>query len=176
MAIKYKILISILVIAVAIIAVCIFIIAPTVKQVADMSQKIEMQREQLEQQYKAGQLLKKSIADFEQIKPQREKISSIFIREGNELELITQLETIASQNGVIQTIHLDSLNKKKQGIYSSLPIRVSVTGEFSNVMNYLQEFENLEYVYNAGEITITGPSKNTNEISLSLSGEIYVTQ
>ena len=92
MSVKRKIIISVAAVLSVTFIVVYFIILPTIRDIKKISDAVYQERVDLEKKYLRGQLLKKTIQDFEKIKPQQEKLAAAFIKEGEELEFITALE------------------------------------------------------------------------------------
>lgn len=173
MGIKRKIVITIL-IFIAITALIVYlIILPTVKQIRAISDAVYIERVDLEKKYQRGQLLRKTIEDFEKIRPKKDKLSSVFIMEGNELEFITALEQIAISHGIEQSLRLQPIDSSQDSkYYYPLPLSISIDGEFTKILKYLKNLEQLNFYVNISSISINAGEKN-NIISANLDGEIF---
>ncbi|MBI3290881.1 type 4a pilus biogenesis protein PilO [Candidatus Falkowbacteria bacterium] len=176
MKLDIKVKISIYVVAVIIIIAFIsyFIILPTIRDIQSIKKAVYLEREDLERKYLRGQLLNKTIEDFERIKPEKDKLLSIFITEGEELEFITDLEEIAGRHNIEQNIKLQS-NKSRENFYFSLPLEISGTGNFTQILRYLKDIERLKYYFNIKNIAASTSQGGGTlaPINVTLSGKIY---
>src|SRR3989338_6353413 len=178
MHIRQRIGIIFAIVAILLIGVVVFIIWPTITDIRQISQSVYLERVDLEKKYLRGQLLRKTIEDFEKIKPQQEKLAAAFIKEGEELEFITALERVAAANGLSQVIKLQPTQDKtlEKKFYSPLPLTLNATGSFLNTLKYLSDLQNLKYYFNVSAITFSNQSANRNNpeiINTNLAGEIY---
>jgi len=180
MSLKRKILISIILVLLFTGLIAYFIIWPTVRDIRKISQSIYLERLDLEKKYQRGQLLRKTLADFEKIKPEREKLTSIFITEGKELDFITTLEKVALINNVNQEIKLKAEEKIKNGegakSYLTTPLAVNISGNFIDVLKYLNSLQMLRYYFNIANFSLSSASANNNvtgEVKASFEGEVY---
>jgi len=149
-----------------VIAIGIGIILPSVRYINTMKQEIEHTEAQLEEQYQKIKLLKRSINEIEEIKQNTKKFYSITMGKGNELQLIEQLEQLATTHHVAQNLGV-SYN---DNIYT---FSFKINGEFTDVMNYLQSLEQFPYYIN---ISAIGLNKSGENVSLSFSGDVYSTK
>lgn len=171
MTIKKKIAISIIIVLIFTALIIYFVIYPTIKDIKKISSTIYDERVDLEKKYLRGQLLKKTIEEFESAKPKQEKLASIFIVEGNELEFITALEKIASAYNVEQSLQLKPV-QNKNSFYYSLPLDIKIKGNFINILKYLKELEKSNYYFNISAVDLNNDNK-TDIISADLSGKVY---
>jgi len=151
-----------------------FIILPTVADIIQIHDAVYKERLDLETKYKRGQLLKQTIANFEKVKPVSEKISSAFIIKNNELDFITALEKIATADNVTQNVHLaPQPQKTSEGVsYFPLNLEIDVSGEYINILKYLNDLELQTYQINISSIVLTGNSKD-NSIDGKITGQVY---
>jgi len=152
-----------------------FIVIPTVRDIKKISSDVYAERLDLEKKYLRGQLLKKTVEDFEKIKPQKNKLLSAFITENQELEFITNLEKIATENKLTQNIRLHQ-NPDDQGdkIFYNLPLEVTAQGDFINIMKYLRDLETLSYYFNINSISLDSDGQTPLSVSVNLKGSVYV--
>lgn len=174
MNIKRKITISIIIVLAITSLIIYFVILPTAEDIKKISNDVYLERVDLEKKYLRGQLLKKTIKDFEEIKPEQDKLASIFIMEGEELKFITALEKISAANNLEQNLQLQTNQSKisKDELYYTLPLKVTVQGSFDKILKYLQDLEKINYYFNVSSINIS--AKNSAEIITAvMDGEIY---
>lgn len=171
MTVKKKIAISMIIVGIATTLVVYFIILPTIQDIKKISDGVYNERMDLEKKYLRGQLLKKTIENFEKVKPEKDRLSSIFIKEGEELKFITKLEEIAAFHNLKQDLGLQAVKDGGSGFHS-VPSGVSVQGEFINILKYLKDLQQLNYYFNIFSITINSAGEE-DSITANLQGEIY---
>ncbi|MAF13839.1 MAG: hypothetical protein CMI53_03030 [Parcubacteria group bacterium] len=172
MTVKLKIGISIGVVMVVMSIIIYFVILPTVNDIKSISDAVFNERLDLEKKYLRGQLLKETIENFEKIEPEKEKLTSIFIIEGEELEFITLLEKIAETYNLTQTLKLNTPDKSTNVEYYTLSSQVSVNGEFIDVLKYLESLEQSNFYFNISSLALDTLSQG--EVTANFKGNIFV--
>ncbi|MFA6410369.1 MAG: type 4a pilus biogenesis protein PilO [Candidatus Buchananbacteria bacterium] len=175
MTIRKKIIISIIIILSTTFLIIYLIILPTVKDILEINKLVYAERVDLEKKYERGQLLRKTIEDFQKIKPQENRLISVFVIESKELEFITTLEKISNTQQLDQKIYLKSAvkTKDKEEIYDSLPVEIAIKGNFTGILKYLNDLEKLNYYFNISTINI-GTEDGSESVSANLKGKIYI--
>ena len=138
----------------------VFMAWPSLKIIQTLNNQIYEQRVELEKMYRRGQILKQTIKEYEQVKPQISSLQQIFVNRGQELELITALENIASATNINQNIKLgvtDNLNKNQK-----LPLELQVTGTTAQIINYLAGLESLNYYLNIDTVRLVNSQTEPN--------------
>ncbi|NUM25165.1 MAG: hypothetical protein HUU49_00905 [Candidatus Buchananbacteria bacterium] len=173
---KQKIIIAVLAVLLLSGMISYFIILPTINDIKKISNDVYLERLDLEKKYLKGQLLKKTMEDFEKIKPEKNKLANIFIKEGKELEFITALESISSQYKLEQTLKLGTKQDQGSGTYHAVPLEIVVKGTFVDTLKYLNELEKLNYYYSISSIALgSAQDQSLNPVVSSLIvGKIYV--
>jgi len=167
---KVKITISTIGVILIISLITVFIIIPTISDIKKISNPIYLERVDLEKKYLRGQLLKKTVSNFEEIKSQKNKLDTIFIKEGEELKFISTLEGIASLNSVDQTIELRVKDVEEKRGTKTFPLKITAKGSFAQVMNYLTDLEGLDYYLNISSVDLIGEK---GSIIATFSGEVF---
>lgn len=177
MSIKRRMILSVVMVILVNALIVYFIILPTIDDIRAISDAVYRERVDLEKKYQRGQLLNKTLENFEQVKEQRGKIGSAFIIEGDELSFITALEAIAEKNKLAQDIKLDSKKvAESKNLFQSQKINVSLTGKYGGLRQYLYELELLPYMINIFDVTWTTPEKIQPAdaiLTMNLDGKIY---
>lgn len=174
MTIKKRITISTSIVVILTGLIIYFIILPTMQDIKKISNDVYIERVDLEKKYLRGQLLKKTIEDFERIKPEEDKLNSVFIIEGEELKFITALEKIAIFHSLKQDIRLQPNQDPGSGFYYTLPLEIMSRGEFVKILKYLQDLEKLNYYFNISSIVLSADNQNDDAVTIILKGETYV--
>lgn len=143
------------------------VIMPTVDKIRLLRSQIITQKVELEKKLNRETNMSKLAEKLKKIEPQLEKFERIFINQNRELEFITTLEKIASENNVSQKINLAPKKNDLDGIYKNVPITLAVNGNFINLRNYLVDLEALSYYLNISQLIITNtPSAGTSKLKI----------
>ena len=177
MNVRNKILIFVGIVSAMIGSIIYFIILPTIEDIETISNTVYLERVDLEKKYLRGQLLKKTIEDFEKMKPEQNKLTSICIIENKELDFITALETVAAQRNLDQDLQLQPLqiSNGEDGVYP-LKLGIKTQGSFINILKYVKDLEKLPYYFNISSVDIIAASKDYqqyNAITIMLKGDVY---
>ena len=143
-----------LILGFACLAIIFFVIVPSLQDILKLSNEIQTQREALEDMYQRGQNLKKTHEQFDQIQTETSKIKDLLLKKGEELNFITSLEEVASQNNVIQNIQLDTNNINHQNGYATMPAKLNLSGRYQDILGYLIDLEKLNYYLNITHIAL----------------------
>lgn len=175
MTIRKKIITLILIITATSGIIIYLVILPTLFDIKKINETIYNERIGLEKKYIRGQLLKKTVEDFDKIKGQINYLSNSFLVIDKELEFITNLEKIASANSIEQTIALDINRIKKRENYKEIPITLEIQGNFIQTMSYLNDLEKLSYyiTLDALKINAISPEAGADQLKTVISGQIY---
>ena len=176
MSIKKKIAIYITGVAVLAGAIVAAIILPTIKDIKAINNQVLTEKIDLEKKYLRGQLLKKTIENFERIKPQEEKLEKIYIEPGQELGFVTTLENIASRHQLAQDISLTDAKSGATATYEPLALRITTNGPLLASLGYLRDLERLPVYFNIHEISIKNDiraSSANSPISITNTGQAF---
>lgn len=159
-----------------------FLIIPSVRSIKQKSQEMIRQKVVLDQTLNKksnSEIVKSKSKNFE------ERISAIdsnFMKRGDELNLIKILETIATQNGVTQTISPTISKDVSENLFYVMNLKLNITGSFKNVLNYIQSIESSQYYINITSINMVKSqqkpsddqnSQNLSAVSCTISAETY---
>lgn len=174
MSIKQKMIIYLTSVIFIISLIIYFIILPTIRDIKKMSDDIYAERVDLEKKYQRGQLLRKTVENFEKIKPEKDKLTSAFIIAGRELEFITTLENVASTHQLAQDIKFQ--RAQSEGVNTTFPSPLELTvskGSFTKILQYLKDLERLNYYFNISSINMDVASKGQSQPVTTLRGNVY---
>ncbi|MFA4818947.1 MAG: hypothetical protein WC621_03835 [Patescibacteria group bacterium] len=155
-----------------------FIIGPSLREILNLSDQIYQQRIDLEKLYRKGKILKQTLKDYQTIKPTVGQFNSIYVERGNELNLITAMEKVASDHTVDQEIIIGTPDIK--GDKNSLPIQLQVNAPLANLLKYLGGLEQMDYYLNIQTLRVSKYSARSNApapknitVSAILLGSVY---
>ena len=110
---------------------------------------------------------------MEKIKSKVQLFPQHIFRRGDELKLITALENIAAKNKVSQKINGSNIDKVNA---PTINISLSISGKYSNVLNYLADIENMRYFISAPQAQMystVDPSSKTETTYMNLELALY---
>jgi len=153
------------------IIVALTIILPTIKQIADINKNTQQVRMYMEKKHNGIMGLRNAKIKAREIKEEVFSFVNYFYYPEQELKLITQLESISTNNKVTQNINGYEI---KDG---TAKLSLNIIGDYNDTLNYLSELENIDYFIRINFLHLTQEQdRNTKtpvtKINLELS--IYV--
>jgi len=149
-----------------------FAIMPSVAAINDLDEKIISAKIDMEKKYQLKNntlVLNKKISE---IASGVKDLDDVFINKNRELEFITVLESMANKNNVEQRINLSSPAKESSSKTSkndvsvpgniSVPIAITLTGNYKNIINYISEINSLKYYINIDGLDFVSGSSNSS--------------
>ncbi len=147
-----------------------------IKRAEIVTQKIE-----LEQKLNKEKNMASLSTKVKKVEPFVDKLMNVYINQNRELEFITTLEGIASENNISQSLNLNLDNSNQTSSYNIVPLEISASGTYNNLLAYLIALETMNYYINvtswqfSSSKTVTSGSSvlNAGKQSPSPSGEHY---
>lgn len=119
---------------------------PSVFKIRSLTQALFDQQAEIERRYILRNYVKNTLTDIDTAHLQLEGIQDTYIREGEELTFIQEMEHAASVAGVTQELSLETVNQIEITLWEKeIPLRVKVKGPFTQVNSWLNEVEHLGY-------------------------------
>ena len=149
-----------------------FVIWPAFATILDYKQRIAEENKSLENKLAMGLNAKKIKEQLDTAEKSASSLDDVYIKSGDELALLGNLESIASTTGVVIALKPDFNLQPVDKTTKRLPLDISVTGKLKNLMLFANSLDNTPYYYVFNSFSL---SKESDEIqSLSLSGQFYV--
>jgi Tfp pilus assembly protein PilO len=155
-----------------VVGVVFIAVLPTINEIKNLRKNIISKKIELEETLIKERNMSKLNEKVKIIEPKLEELNNIFINENKELEFITTLEGVAINNNVKQTINLMTESAIAENGYKKIPLNLSVTGNFINVVKYLTEIESLNYYIDIKNFNISSENKKIDGSLLSISSEV----
>lgn len=174
MTLKRKLILFVVTVLIAIGVVIVVVIIPTMARIKAISRQIYVEREDLETKYQKGQLLKKTLSDFNEIKPDITIVTNAFLISDQELDFVTALEQLEASTGVQQNVDLKTDGAVLSRGFKEIPLRLTVTGTYPNLLAYLRQLERLNYYIYIDSIRFDRQEKTTNPplVTATISGGV----
>jgi Tfp pilus assembly protein PilO len=173
---KIIILVSILSFLVFTIILGVFIPALNyIKKTADESYRLRMF---MEQKYEQSLRLRVTKKKLDEIKNASAGFYSFLFKAGDELKLITLLESISAKHSIIQSITNSTIDKIGGSQIASISINLS--GAYIDVLKYIAELEASDYFIYIKQVHImpmySRSGEGTQDSHVSITIELYVNQ
>lgn len=151
-----------------------FVIRPTLRQVRQITAAIQQEREDLEIKYQRGQRIKKITAEFNKIKPDKDRLNAMFVPASQALELvfITTLERLAPAHDVELTFDQNRVQDLSTP-ESPLPLTFTLRGNFKQVLRYLVAVERLPYYFNISDLSLRGINPDRGDVLMVVNGQAF---
>lgn len=154
-----------------------FVIWPSVQTIRQTAQSIYSEYEQLEAKHRRGHEMKFVAQEFKELQPKVEAFQNVALNQGDELKFITNLEAIASNNSVQQTLRLKTDAIESSGRrFQKLPFELTISGQYASVLKHLSEIESLDNLTQIEELRITPGTERGQSQSLQVRVSAFVLQ
>lgn len=153
----------------------LLVMLPAVKNIRQEKERIEAERQKLEGLLAKGQSIEKVKENFFLVSEEMLEMEKIFIKNGEELDFITELEDIATQNKIDQKISLSPKEENGGDSIKTSHIVLDLEGKINNILFYLNGLEQMDYYINFYEIDITpiqAEGIQTNSRPIYTNGEV----
>lgn len=137
-------------------------IIPQKSSLYTSAESIKSEKNELTRLFNQGKNIKELRNQLERYKKDALKLQSIFLYQNNEIEFITALEKIAAKNDIGQTINLAEPQTSDTDLTTSA-INLEITGNFKQIINYLEDLENLDYYVNLSQIQLLNGRENSDQ-------------
>lgn len=160
--------------AIIILGICVPVLN-YIKKTSDESYKLRMFLEQKYEQSLRSRITRKKL---EEIKISSANFYPFLFKSGDELKLITFLETLSAKHNITQTINNSTLDKI--GNSRMLSISMNLDGNYNDVLRYIAEMETSDYFIYINQMQFKPAAARNGQTapatSLSLNIELYVNQ
>ncbi len=171
-----KIIITIAATLLIIVGIAFFVILPTIQDIQEINKEILFEKKSLEAKFLSGQYYTKVYKDFKAIEPEIEKVQGMYIKKGEELNFITDIEKISETYNLepkITRINSDK-NDNNKGSFETLILEIRLTGGFTQIMEFLSDLEALKYYFNIFNISLASQNDKKNKINATIVGKVYI--
>jgi Tfp pilus assembly protein PilO len=172
MSVEKKLIITILLALTLIFLLGFFIIRPLFNDITDLAKKTENEQQSLEELYQRGKTLTQIQGELKQITDRQEDLEKIFFEQGKELDFITTLEKISSENNVTQDVSLRQQENYRDN-YTIMGVGLDLEGSLIDLLKYFQSLEKLENYINITSFNLTPSPEKSNQLKISLEANTY---
>lgn len=166
---------SITLIIISFLLLIILIIIPTIKSIDSINKEVYQQEKELKNKLAMGLNAKKIKDDLNKVETYIEDVDKIFVEKENELEIITKIEAIATNNGVEVSIKPDFKIQNFSNDIGKLPLSINVSGDYSQIMSFIRDIDCQEYYYNIDNANLSRvANKDLSILNLDVSGNLFI--
>ena len=151
---------------------------PSIKEISELEERISHTENFLENQYLKTKQLSRTIRKLDSTLLRSEKFNDIMLNEGDELKLITTLETLEKEIGIESTLKVDFVGGDKKAKIKNDYYKISFlnSGTYEKHIEYLKALEALPHYIIIKEIQFEtrGGDKKTRNVIARFDGKIFV--
>lgn len=126
----------------------------------------------LDKRHLSAENLRANLAQVKEIGAQVINYDNYFFSKGNELQLITDLESLAAKNKISQRIITSNLDNYQN---NRIKIEIGASGNYPDLLKYLNDLENYKYflIIESLDFQPVGRTVEQNTASLRLNISLY---
>jgi len=155
MILKKKINLSLAVFLILTIFLISFLIYPIYKDIKINSREIILQKEKIASLENEIENLEEFKINYRQIKPNLEKIETLFVNSGAPVGFISFLEKNSKDNKVSIEISPSLTIETTKTPWSSMTLQAKTIGSYSNFLKFLEKLESSHYLIEIQNLSIT---------------------
>lgn len=150
----------------------IMIIYPALLKIITIKNEIAAEKVSLERKLDMGLNAKKIKEELQEVENRLSILDSVFIPQGNELTLLSSIETLAAKNSVNITLKPDFKGVNMAGGIVRTPLVISAKGGFGNIMSFLNDLDGTDFFFISDQINLTRGDKDN--LNLTVAGQVYI--
>ena len=158
------------------VAIIAGVLVPTVWHIRKTAAESYALRVALEQRYEQSLRSRVTRQKLQEIKETISDFGRFLFKPGEELQLITFLENLATTHTLTQTINNSNLDKIKTS--PTAEISFNVSGDYQNLLEYIAELERSDYFITIEHLELKPIFNKTGEASslatLDINAKLYV--
>jgi cell division protein FtsL len=168
-------------IALAILLVVGLVIYPRYRAIVQANQQITEMRTKLETEYAKSKMLHRSQVNLSVAQKIAKDINASFLKKGEELKFIVEMENLAEKMAVAQKLSLGSSLRTVRPGLSAVDLNITAGGDLKNILKYIEELENSAYPlsilalnFNTGGPSWLASKGEPGVVTVVIKAEIYV--
>jgi len=157
-----------------IVVLIIFLIYPVFKEIKNDSKEFVSQKENLAVLEAKVKNIKEFEAVYRNLKPNLEKINTLFVNQEVPVEFIGFLEKTSKGCGLTFSLSLSPQIKVAEDVWPSLNFQINLEGNFLDFSKFLEKLESSPYLIEIQNITINKLGEfSSNNVKAALSIKVY---
>ena len=150
------------------------IIIPSIASIQTIGEKIRQQDQKLSEKKSSGFSIEKVKTELAGTQKQADPLAAAFVGNGQELEMITQLEGLAQKSGVNVQVAPDLNPKPASNNVQRLPLKISAIGAYLNILKFISNIETLSHYFNISQLDIKPQNDASGAVTLEIEGQNYI--
>lgn len=159
-------------------AIAVAILLPSLREIAKLSDELADTQQLIEDRYRQAQNMQRSLQELDDISEQVSQFSTQTLTVGDELSLITELESLAAAYNIDQQLDIQVTDINKGELKERIDLTFANRGSYADHIAYLQALEQQEYVMHIRRLIWESrpvQGVTTTPILLRFNGFIYAT-
>ena len=149
-------------------------IVPAFASIQSIGTRIREQDQKLSQKQSSGFDIEKVKSELAAAAEQGAVLDSVFVGQSKELELITQLESLAQKLELNILVTPDLNLKPINNSVQRLPIKIIASGSYLNALKFISDIEALNHYFNITRLAIKPKNNATGLVTLEIEGQDYI--
>lgn len=173
---KNRFLISTITFVLLLVAIIVLITLPALREIRLINQQVYEERVRLERLYVRGQLQKRVRENYAKIENDVGFLDTMLLKENQELQYITSLESLANAAGVELDITIGEPKRAPEQAYSTLPFTFALAGNWGAILRWVEEVEALPYYTTIREVSVSvreGTEEAGRSAAVSIGADTY---
>ena len=154
-----KYILIFLILLISSLALIMGIIKPCLKKTREDNLLIQNQKQTIEKLLAKGQSINHNRQNLEEVQKNIDVLDTIFLKTGEELNFIMDLEKAAQKNNLEQVIKFDNNKGTQEAEITMVPIDLQISGNLKNIIAYINMLETFDYSINLTKIDISSQNR-----------------
>ena len=146
------------------------LIYPAFHKIISIKQEISKEKSDLEAKLNMGLNAKRIKEELDGIENSLQNLDTVFIKQGEELNLLSSFEAIANKHQVTLSIKPDFNGQAINGIVK-IPMELKANGNFNNLMSFANDLDTTAFYFVTDNLSL---KKNEKDLELTLTGQTYL--
>lgn len=148
------------------------IIYPALIKIITIKNEISAEKTALENKLNMGLNAKKIMADLQKVESDLSILDSAFIRQSDELALLSDIEALAAKNSVSVSLKPDFSGVDLKNGVTRNALSISAQGSFKNLMAFMNDLDSTDFYIISDQINL---AKTTGDsLALNITGQVYI--
>lgn len=150
----------------------VLIIYPALKKIITIKKEIATEKIALEKKLDMGLNAKKIKDDLKKVEDESLILDSVFIKKGDELKLLSDIESLAAKNSITVTLKPDFTGVDLKNGVTRNSLEINAQGNFKNLMSFLNELDSTEFYIITDQINLSKADKDN--LTINIAAQVYV--
>ena len=145
------------------------------QKIKDLSLEIISNKNKIEQLSEQNSQIDSIRNKYNELRENIDEVSECIVNYSNIFSFIASVKDVAEKNNINLNINVSNDGKMQEtNFLSYINYNIKATGEFGDIMRFLDNLENLKYYINIEKIKISSNNDDNNNITLDSVLKVYV--